>query len=151
MSACSQMTTDIKDITSFCTIETRDKKYIYILTPKNKDRSVSKKPTRIMGIVLECTKCMCITNHRSVTAHNYIYILLSLIWSANTVNSQSLKVLINTCHVQSFPFPVSHSSKIFVTILFGFPRNCSSMLFTSVPVLSLRRNVPNALYSIPTC
>ena len=85
-----------------------------------------------------------------IRVSSHIHILFSSIWSASTVNSQSLKVLINICHVQGFPFPVSHSSRIFVMILFGFPRNSSSMLFTSVPVLSLRRNVPNALYSAPT-
>ena len=45
----------------------------------------------------------------STVTHVAIHILLSSIWSASTVNSQSLKVLINICHVQGFPFPVSHS------------------------------------------
>ena len=81
----------------------------------------------------------------------HIHILLSSIWSASTVNSQSLKVLINICHVQGFPFPVSHSSRILVTIFSGSPRHACLKLFTLLPVLSWRRNIPNVLYSVLTC
>ena len=76
--------------------------------------------------------------------------LVFSIWSARTFSSQSLKVLINVCHVQGSPPPASHSSRIFVLILSAFPRNSFSMLVTRTPLSSFRRSVPNILYLIPT-
>ena len=76
--------------------------------------------------------------------------LVFSIWSARTLSSQSLKVLINVCHAQGSPLPASHSSRIFVLILSAFPRNSFSMLLTRTPLSSFRRSVPNILYLVPT-
>ena len=76
--------------------------------------------------------------------------LVFSIWPARTFSSQSLKVLINVCHVQRSPRPASHSSRIIVLILSAFPRNSFSMLLTLTPLSSFRRSVPNIFYLIPT-
>ena len=82
-----------------------------------------------------------IYNYHCGVAH-----LVFSIWSARALSSQSLKVLINVCHVQGSPLPASHSSRIFVLILSAFPRNSFSMMLTRTPLSSFRRSVPNILY-----
>lgn len=64
--------------------------------------------------------------------------------SARTGRSMSLSVLTSDPQVTGRPFPWTHSCSILRVIFSGFLKHSSSMMFTRLPVLSLRRIIPNA-------
>lgn len=77
--------------------------------------------------------------------------LAASILSAKLLNSQSLNVSINVCHVQGVPLPLSHSSRILQMMSSGSPWHSLLILITWLPVTSLRRNIPKFMYSEWTC
>ena len=93
-------------------------------------------------------------SHHSFIIHNYTctqsyskrgsdYNFKAFIWSARTERSMSLSVWTSDSHVTGNPFPSIHSCKSLSTVRSGFPRHSSSMAYTRLPVLSLRRMIPN--------
>ena len=70
--------------------------------------------------------------------------------SASTLRSASCSAVMRDFHVIDFPFPCSHSDRIWFTILTGSCRHLCSIFVTIQPVLSLRRNVPKLKYLVPT-
>ena len=70
-----------------------------------------------------------------------VIIFEACFWLARTERSMSLSV--SDSHVTGNPFPPIHSCKIFRVIFSGFRRQWSDILSILLPVLSLRRMIPN--------